>query len=529
MKALHTSRREIVVDAAICAALIVLIVLEQALVDEPPLAWLAVALAAPLIVAVIVVGRRWPLAGLYAAAAVSLGYALWDAYRPGGTLLGYLPVTVVASYLVGRRMESARPALLSFAAMAVAGILITTGFGLLARRPTMVTNGGLSGWVSSLVIMSFLLVVPWLVGRYRRQQEALIASGWQRARELELRQRAIADRERLAERTRIAEDVHDSLGHELSLIALRAGALEIAPDLAAHHQQAATELRLAAAAATEQLRTVIGVLREETAGAPTVPVRETIADLVERATASGMTVELEIVGERPPVRPVVDRAAYRVVQESLTNAAKHAPGAPVSVRLDHGGDATTVTVTNVLKTLPVKEGGRGLIGLQERVRFAGGSLTAGPDGGEFVVTARLPYEQSGVRPVVEEPVPYAETTQRRLRRQLAATVFIPVTIGAAVAVVVLGGYLVFTFNSVLAPDAYAGLAVGEDRASVSEVLPPLQMVDPPRTDKPAGYPDADCRYYRTSANLSVDAAYRLCFVGDRLVTLDRLGHETMTQ
>jgi signal transduction histidine kinase len=515
---------KIVVDALVSAGLIALIVLERSLADEPS-SWWAVAVAVPLIVAVIVVGRRWPLVGLYGAAATSLGYALWDAYRPGGTLLAYLPVTVVASYLVGRRMASARPVLLSFGAMAIAGILLTIAFGLLTQRPTIVTTGGLPGFVSSLIIMSFLLIVPWLVGRYRLQREALITAGWERVRELELRQQAIADRERLAERTRIAEDVHDSLGHELSLIALRAGALEIAPDLPERHQRAATELRLAAAAATEQLRTVIGVLREESAGAPTIPVKETVADLVERATASGMAVALTVTGEAPAVGPVVDRAGYRVVQESLTNAAKHAPGEPVTVRLDHGADATTITISNALTTTPAQRG-RGLIGLRERVRLAGGSLTAGPDGDRFTVTARLPYEESGARPAVEEPVPYAETTQRKLRRQLAATVFVPVAIGVAVAVVVLGGYLVFTYNSVLAPAAYAGLAVGQDRASVEALLPRLQMVDPPNKDRPAGYPGADCRFYRTSAALDDETAYRLCFVGGRLVTLDRIGNET---
>lgn len=512
------------VDGLVSAVLIALIVLERALVDEPS-SWWAVAMAVPLIVSVIFVGRRWPLVALYGAAAISLGYALWDAYRPGGTLLAYLPVTVVASYLVGRRMESARPALLSFGALGIAGVLLTVGFGLLTKRPTIVTTGGLPGFVSSLVIMSFLVVVPWLVGRYRRQREALITAGWEHARELELRQRAIADRERLAERTRIAEDVHDSLGHELSLIALRAGALEIAPDLAAHHQRAAAELRLAAAAATEQLRTVIGVLREESAGAPMVPVRESIADLVERATSSGMTVDLEVIGAPPAIGPVVDRAGYRVVQESLTNAAKHAPGEAVSVRLDHGTDALTITIANALATVPGRRG-RGLIGLRERVRLAGGSLTAGPDGDHFRVLARLPYEDSGVRPEVDDPVPYAETTQRKLRRQLAATVFIPVAIGVALTVAVLGGYLVFTYNSVLAPRAYAGLAIGQDRGSVEALLPRLQMVDPPRKENPAGYPAADCRYYRTSADLDDDTAYRLCFAGGRLVTRDRLGNET---
>src|SRR5688500_17952609 len=104
---------------------------------------------------------------------------------------------------------------------------------------------------------------PWLVGRYRRQQRALVAAGWEQAEQLEREQRMLAREVRLRERARIAEDMHDSLGHELSLLALRAGALELSADLDERTRAVAGQLRAGAAAATGQLRDIIDVLRDD--------------------------------------------------------------------------------------------------------------------------------------------------------------------------------------------------------------------------------------------------------------------------
>src|SRR3954471_20518274 len=120
---------------------------------------------------------------------------------------------------------------------------------------------------------------------------------------------------RLRERSRIAEDMRDSVGHELSLIALRAAALEVDDDLPERHRAAATELRQAAATATERLGEIIGVLRDGGSAAPTLPAHE----LVDRAAASGLEVRLVQEG-RAELSPMVDRAVHRVVQEALTNA-----------------------------------------------------------------------------------------------------------------------------------------------------------------------------------------------------------------
>ena len=286
---------------------------------------------------------------------VAVPVAVWNALAvtssgsvpPARALLGL--ALAVPGYLVGRRTEDARPPVVA----AVVGAVCTA---LLARDPW--------NWAEAPVALAFTVLLPWFVGRYRRQHLALADR---------LRQDARQARSR--ERTRIARDMHDSLGHELTLIALRAGALELSPDLPEPHRRAIGELRASTSDATERLREIIGLLRDDT---------EDLASLVHRSVASGMDVRL--VGGRTD-----SRTAYRVVQESLTNAAKHAPGAPVEVRVRRTPTTLVVSVVNGPSSAPgAPTGGHGLTGLAERVRLAGGTLDAAPrpDGG-FAVVATM--------------------------------------------------------------------------------------------------------------------------------------------
>ncbi|MGA3562405.1 sensor histidine kinase [Melissospora conviva] len=234
----------------------------------------------------------------------------------------------------------------------------------------------------------------------------------------------MAERTRLIERSRIAQDMHDSLGHELSLIALRAGALELAPDLSAQRRAATGELRVAAEA-TRRLQEIIGVLRTDGAAPPTEPANERIEDLVARGRASGVRVELHRSGAPVDVSPLTERTAYRVVRESLTNATKHAPGAAVDVRLVHRRTDVLVTVTNGGPTEPASgliSGGHGLTGLRERVRLLGGTLEAGPHGAGFRVVATLskhPVPLDGATPG-PPPGPAVEADARRIRAERRA-------------------------------------------------------------------------------------------------------------
>jgi signal transduction histidine kinase len=518
----QAGRRRLLVDGVLLAALIAALITERlATTNRSALIWWVVAATTVLTAAILVIGRFRPLLAVYASAALSLAYSLWQAVHLGPFLQSYLLITIVSSCLAGRRLAAAGPVLRSFAAITAVAVLLTVVVSFATGAPTLITTGGLAGWVSSLTIVAFLLVVPWLAGRYRRLQAELSAAGWERARQLELQQWMIADRERLAERTRIADDVHDSLGHELSLIALRAAAFEVAADLPERHRDAAAQLRQAAAGATEQLRAVIGMLRDDAGNPPLQPTRESIAEIVERACSSGMDIQLAASGEAPDVAPLIDLAAGRVVQEALTNAAKHAPGTAVVVRVEHTSTETTVTIQNNLPTDAEQAtgSGRGLIGLTERVRLAGGELRAGPVDTIFQVCARLPYEPAKVTsPTTSEPPP-AEVTRKQMRLRLFTTVGTSVAIGALVLILLLGGYLVLSFYSVLPAERYAQISVGQSERTVTDSLPWTEMVDSPVDGSPVDHPDWTCRYYRTSFRLNaVHNAYRLCFDHSRLAS-----------
>lgn len=245
-------------------------------------------------------------------------------------------------------------------------------------------------------------------GRYWRQHREIARVARERAELLEREQAIVAQHARLRERTRIAEDMHDSLGHELSLVALRAGGLEVASGLEAQHRAAAAELRSVAASATQRLREIVGVLRHDSGAAPMATVNESVAELVARAQQSGMAVELRSTGNaNARLAPLVERAAHRVVQESLTNAMKHASGAAVAVRLGHGTTETVVTITNEAPRSDPQpagtSGNRGLASLRERVRLVGGTFEAGTRGAGFEVVARLPHDAA-------EAAPHGDTT-----------------------------------------------------------------------------------------------------------------------
>ncbi|WP_406830553.1 histidine kinase [Pedococcus sp. KACC 23699] len=319
------------------------------------------------------------------------------------------PVAVaLVCLLLGTVSSSATPAgLLALSSLAVHR----------PARPTVVVT---LLWLPSLLVYAFyspstgpisvvLFVMPL----------AFAATGWGmfiRARRqllLSLRERALraeADKElrdeqaRVAERTRIAREMHDVLAHRISLLALHAGALEVRPDLPPQQvQETAALLRSTARQALEELRSVIGVLREDAGPQPVVvapqPTLSDLGRLVEEARAAGTVIDFEMHVEHSDELPApLGRDAYRIVQEALTNVRKHAPGATVKLRVDGAaGHGLHVVVRNreavpatAVSTLP--GAGAGLLGLRERVELAGGTLAAGPDDvGDFVVEAALTW------------------------------------------------------------------------------------------------------------------------------------------
>ncbi|MFJ3515978.1 sensor histidine kinase [Streptomyces sp. NPDC090131] len=246
-------------------------------------------------------------------------------------------------------------------------------------------------------------------GLFRRSRWQLIASLRERAELAEADAESRAERARMEAREEIAREMHDVLGHRLSLLSVHAGALEFNPGAPrAEIERAAAVMRESAHLALHDLREVIGVLRAGSGEEPAEDERPQpeLADLprlVAEARAAGGRIALAgpPEGDTPPA--LVGRTAYRIVQEALTNVRKHAPGADVDVRLTGGpGDGLTVEVRNARPSVPdparaaapgaAGGSGQGLIGLAERARLAGGELTALPADGGFRVHAWLPWQ-----------------------------------------------------------------------------------------------------------------------------------------
>jgi signal transduction histidine kinase len=245
--------------------------------------------------------------------------------------------------------------------------------------------------------------VAW--GMYVRARRQLLWSLRDRARRAEADQLVHAERARLAERTRIAREMHDVLAHRISLVALHAGALEVARDLPpAQVRESAALLRLTAHQALEELRDVIGVLREEDPGQgrPSTVPQPTLADiprLVEETRRSGAKIDLEMQVDGAAVAPgALGRDAYRIVQEALTNVSKHARGTRAEVLVAGAPNRGLHVRVRNPPTVGAPDpqappgSGTGLLGLQERVALANGVLVHGRDpSGGFVVEASLPW------------------------------------------------------------------------------------------------------------------------------------------
>jgi signal transduction histidine kinase len=249
-------------------------------------------------------------------------------------------------------------------------------------------------------VVGVVIIVLW--GQVVRARRQLVLSLRDRAERAESEQQLRVTQARVLERTRIAREMHDVLAHRISLVSLHAGALEIRGDASPEEvATAAGVIRASAHQALQDLREVIGVLRAgtEAEAAPERP-QPTIAQLpalADESRSTGARVRLELDVAADAVPEGTGRTAYRIVQEGLTNARKHAPGAAVTVAVGGGpGDGLTISVRNpwpaggVAAAIPGT--GTGLVGLAERATLAGGRLTHGRGpSGDFALTAWLPW------------------------------------------------------------------------------------------------------------------------------------------
>jgi signal transduction histidine kinase len=328
---------------------------------------------------VLAVRRRWPEVSLAVTTAASTVYLVLG-YPYGPILVSFF----VAVYTVAAHRPVRRAA--TVCGIALAALLMHVFVGL--RSPGLLGIMPAAAWVA----------VPFALGATVRVGRESAA----RARAEQARQ--LADGERL----RVAREVHDVVGHGLAAIYMQA---EIALHLLAKRPEQA-EAALAAISRTskealDELRVTLTVVRQEEAGAERAPTPglTQLPELRDRLAGAGLPVDVEVTGEPRPLPVAVDLAAYRVVQESLTNVLRHAGRATAAVRVGYAPTEVSVEVTDTGRGAATAGpdggrsgagpgGGHGLAGMRERVTALGGTFTAGPGpGGGFRVYATLPLEE----------------------------------------------------------------------------------------------------------------------------------------
>jgi signal transduction histidine kinase len=320
--------------------------------------------------------------------AIVLGFTVPLAWRREA------PVTVlvlaVATVLVYTKVETRGAHQTLILALALASF--TVGYELDRPRawlgPAVLAAGlGLSVWPLNLsagdaAVAAILYGAPWAFGQALRTRGARAAA---------------AEREAVdAERARIARELHDVVSHSISVVAIQAQAVR--KRLGPEHAREASDLQgieTTARQAMAEMRRLLGVLRADGERAPLEPQPGLgqLPRLVERARATGLHVELDVDGDAP-LSPGIDLAAFRIVQESLTNALKHAAAATIWIRVRYRERDLELTVEDDGRGMTASPGnGHGLFGMRERVALYGGTCTIGArEGGGFVVTARLPLQ-----------------------------------------------------------------------------------------------------------------------------------------
>jgi signal transduction histidine kinase len=332
-------------------------------------------------VAAIALRGRLPVTVLLVTSACLLAYQLRG--YPGVIPAVPVVVAVYVAVLAGHRR--------------VAIATVTAGFlGVLASD--LIVHSGLPFRV---VLQDRFLLIGWIcasamAAEWQRHRRAYLAQVERRAEEAERTRDEVARRRAGEERLRIARELHDSLTHSISLIKVQVG---VAVHLARKNGEPVPDVLLAIQEASgdamRELRATLEVLRDNV---PDGSGLDRLDDLVERARTAGLPTTVTVNGPRRGLPPVVDRTAYRIVQEALTNITRHAGPATAAITMSYRPDSLTVQVDDDGRAAPAPRPGTapgvGLVGMRERVTALGGSLSAGPRPlGGFTVRAELPIAE----------------------------------------------------------------------------------------------------------------------------------------
>jgi signal transduction histidine kinase len=312
---------------------------------------------------------------LPAAWLVSIGTLLLFSDTTASLTLAGIVAQLTVAYLVAARRRR------------LASVLLAVPF-LVAAMSSPPRDGGIPA-----VLILVLVVAAQVLGDARRQRGQAIA---ERDTTRQAMTETLRDQAAAQERARIARELHDVVAHHVSMVAVQAETARLTtPGMPPEGQARLAAIGDTARDALTEMRRLLGLLRADVAGeaerAPQ-PGLDRLAELVDGARAAGTSIRLAVHGDVVALPPGVDLTAYRIVQEALTNARRHAPGADVEVELRFGSDAVRLLVRdNGPGPNPDGDGGHGVLGMHERVAMVGGSLRVGPaDGGGFVVEARLP-------------------------------------------------------------------------------------------------------------------------------------------
>jgi len=316
--------------------------------------------------------RRFPVQVLWFVAVVTSAYLLLG-YAYGPVTIS-LVVAVFANVLIGHR--------------AAAWLAAAVVYGLhFATRETFRDEAW--SWVSLVAVGAWVLLVLVVAEVVRVRRDRTIEGRRARAE--------TARRQANEERLRIARELHDVVAHHMSLINVQAGvALHLLDRKPEQAQTALVAIKDASKQALGELRSLVGILRDESVPAPRAPASmlDSLDDLAERTALAGLTVRRTVAGTERPLPAAVQLAAVRIVQEAVTNVVRHADGRHADVHLDYGADVLSVRVDDDGHGGPRAAGlqpGSGLRGMRERAAALGGSLTVGPaPAGGIRVEAVLP-------------------------------------------------------------------------------------------------------------------------------------------
>jgi signal transduction histidine kinase len=350
--------------------------------------WLA--LVGVVIGEAVAVRRRRPLAGVLAViAAISVTAAFGDGGLGQQDKLAVIPAMLLVFYGLGAFASGRRSLWLLGLAIVVASFNSATKSG---------------GTIPSLVTTDlFAIVVPWVLGRMVRERGARERAYRETAERIDAGRELHAHEAAYGERARIARELHDVIAHSVSVMVIQAGAARTVMD--SEPERAETSLRSVERAGREalaEMRRLLGVLdadRDPRALAPQ-PGLADINGLLARTRASGLRADLLVEGEPAALSPALDLCAYRIVQEALTNAIKHAAPASAAVRVSWGENALELEISDDGRGpegINGVSGGHGIAGMRERAALHGGSVDVGPGpGGGFTVHAHLPLAAEAV-------------------------------------------------------------------------------------------------------------------------------------